>query len=852
MVLVAAVTIVGSDLGAAHSRRPIDEFSHKTWTSENGLAADAILALLQSRTGHLWIGTRNGLARFDGLTFTVYDRANTPDLAADRVQALLEGRDGSLWIGTTGGLTHLANGRFRSYTKADGLGADFVYALGEDRDGHVWVGTSGGGVSRFDGQGFTTFTTADGLDSNLVRSLMFDDRGTLWVGTSNALNRFERGRFARYDVQGLLPAAVSALAMDRVGNLWIGTNRGLGRVHLSDGTVGRFTESTGLINDDVRTLYTDSVGDVWIGTMGGLSRHRDGSLDSSGGADGPGFDLVRAVIQDREGSYWVGTDGRGLTRIRDAAFTAYGEGNGLPSESVYCLTGDPTRNALWAGLSSGEVYGLAGDRFTLTVGDGLDGSSIRALLEDRRGTLWIATDARLYRYSGARLERLEWVEARLHERVRVIFEDRDGRIWLGGEGGVGVIDAGRLQVYTTAEGLADDRTRAILQDVDGSMWIGGYSGLSHFTNGQFTNISTAQGLSNPLVRSLYQDEDRTLWIGTLGGGLNRLRDGQITSFRQNQGLTSDTVYSILEDGHGHLWMSSDDGVFEVNKTQLDEFAAGRAPAIESTPYGESDGMPSRECQGGGSAGWQTPDGRFWFPTRRGIAMVGPDPVGRNREPPPLVLEQALVDGRPFVSGDTLPAGSGRVEFQYAAPTFLDPERTRFTVRLEGFDNDEIDAGTQRAAVYTNLPPRSYRFVVSAVSGDGVWNRDGTTVDFTLEPYFYQTSAFYALSGVALLGLGIGVHGLLTLHLRRRQRLLQAGIDEAVAHVKVLRGMLPICSFCKKIRDDSGYWNQIESYLGKHSEAEFSHSLCPDCLAKHYPEDADGVASDSAKGDAAGS
>jgi hypothetical protein len=246
-------------------------------------------------------------------------------------------------------------------------------------------------------------------------------------------------------------------------------------------------------------------------------------------------------------------------------------------------------------------------------------------------------------------------------------------------------------------------------------------------------------------------------------------------------------------------------------------------------------MKSRECNGGSPAGWKTEDGKLWFPTLKGIAMVEPGNIQRNSQPPPVLVEEAFVDGRPFVPRELLPPGGRRFEFRYTGLSFVSPARMRFAYRLEGFDQQWIDAGNERAAYYTNLPAGDYRFLVRAANNDGVWSKSEASFDFTLQPHFYQTALFYALCGLLIAAAGIGFYLLRTRQLRERQRVLEVKIDEAVAHIKTLRGLLPICASCKRIRDDGGYWNQIEQYVHEHTEAEFSHGICPDCMKKLYPD-----------------
>jgi ligand-binding sensor domain-containing protein len=826
-------------LSAQTPTHPISQFSHENWQTVNGLPQNSVQAVVQTRDGYLWIGTQEGLVRFDGVRFTVYGSRNTPQFRINHVEALLEARDGTLWIGTFGGgLISLRDGQFRLYRTTDGLSSDSVMDLAEDFDGAIWIATEGGGVSRWSAKsGFKTFTTADGLGSRSTTSVIADMRGVVWVGTAAGVSRFDNGKFVTYTSRnGLAGDSVTALDVDRQANIWIGTTQGLTR--WSDGNTANYTVRQGLPNDVVRTLHVDDAAVVWVGTRGGLARLEKGVISTLTTRDGLANDDVTAIMQDREGSYWIGTNGGGLDRWRDASFTTYGPQQG-PTDDVYAVTGSRD-GGLWAGSGNGRIYHFKGGRFTpLDTRGHLAGTIVRALLEDKQGNLWIGTERQLFRYRQGVFEVYGQSRGLPGFSVRVVFEDRDGRIWVGTSGGgLSYIEGSRLVTYTTRDGLAENRVRAIVQDKDGSLWIGSYGGLSHFKDGVFRTYTAAQGLSNNFARSLHLDEDGTLWIATYGGGLNRLKNGRITAYGTRDGFFSDTPFQIVDDQLGYLWLSCNTGIFRVSKQALEAFSDGRATSIASTTYTEADGMKSRECNGGSPGGWRTDDGRLWFATLKGLASVDPANLRRNPKPPPVLVEDVIVDGRRIAPGDHIKAGSQRMEFRFTGLSFVAPARMRFVYRLEGFDQQWIDAGNQRSASYTSIPHGSHRFLVKAANDDGVWSETPASFDFVLDPHFYQTFLFYGCAALILIASGAGIYRLRTRQLRNRQRVLQTKVDEAVAQIKTLRGLLPICASCKRVRDDGGYWNQIERYVRDHSEAEFSHGICPECIRKLYPEHAD--------------
>ena len=370
------------------------------------------------------------------------------------------------------------------------------------------------------------------------------------------------------------------------------------------------------------------------------------------------------------------------------------------------------------------------------------------------------------------------------------------------------------------------------------MWVGTYGGgLARLQDGRFTTYTAKEGLGANFVLALYEDADGTLWIGTFGGGLSRLKDGRFASFTTREGLPDDVVFQILEDNEGRLWMSCDRGVFRVDKAELEAVAAGKATSVRSVLYDKADGMKSSQCNSGSQpAGCRSRDGTLWFPTTKGVVRIDPRKLIMNPRVPPVVVEEVFVDKKRVVPGTEarLPPGRGELELHYAALNFLIPERMRFRYRLEGFDHAWVEAGNRRTAYYTNIPPGPYRFRVIASNDEGVWNEEGAALNLRLAPHFHQTRWFYALCALGAVLAGAALYHLRVRGLKAREKELASRVDAALAKIQVLDGLLPICAWCKKIRDDKGYWNQLEAYIGDRSRAEFTHGICPECTAQMSP------------------
>ena len=820
-----------------------------SWRQAEGLPQDTIYDILQSRDGYLWMGTRGGLVRFDGVEFTTFHDGDPDRLKDNEVWSLAEGLDGSIWAGTYGGgVSRYKDGRFTVYTQQQGLINDYVSVVVADRDGAIWFGTERG-LSRFHDGRFTNHSLGDGSNSPAVRGLFLDTDGTLWIGTNHAgIHRLKDGKIETPHFEG--PPRTDEVRWfwrDARQTLWIGTYDGL--LRLSDGRLTLYTVADGLSSARIRKLAGDA-GGMWIVSDRGLDRMTwDG--------DRPRFEAVMKSVDvgglclDREGSLWVGSFIEGLTRLREGVVTTYTPEHGLLDYYVGTVLED-SGGRVWIGTRRG-LNSLHEGR--IAAHDEIPRKNVFALAEDRQGRVWIGTELGLFRSKeratcpGCRPSfvpvRHPTIE-RLH--VRDLFEDRDGGMWVGlHQQGLVRFAGEAVETYTTAEGLSNNAIRAIGQDRAGAMWIGTRGGgLNRLEGRRFTAFTTKDGLAGDGVQALHIDSDGVMWIATRQG-LSRRKDGRFTSFTVNHGLFANYSYAVLEDDAGYLWMESARGVFRVPKQQLNDVAEGRIARVHSEAFGVEHGFRCTVGVAGTSpAGFRGRDGLLWFGTNAGLSVVDPKRLAPNPLPPPVHIERVAVDDRPFDVWGRIaaPPGRGDVAFKYAGLSFLAPEKMRFRYRLEGYDRDWIEAGPRRVAYYTNIPPGRYRFRVIASNNDGVWNETGAAADLELAPHFHQTRWFLGLCVAAIALIGAASQRWRVRRLKASERELSRRVEESLSHIKTLRGLLPVCASCKKIRDDKGYWNQMETYIQANSEADFSHSVCPECMQKLYPDYAASEASRS--------
>ena len=766
----------------------------QVWRQPQGLPQNAVLAILQTRDGYLWLATKGGLSRFDGVRFTTFDDRDKTQLRESEVWALAEGTDGSLWCATYGGgVSRLKDGRFTVFTTDNGLVNNYVTSLIADDDGSIWIGSEGG-LSRFHGERFINYLTRDGFPQPAIRGMYRDHDGSIWIGSvSGAIYKFANGAMRQQHFDGTLPnGEIWSMARDREGAMWFATLDGLFREQ--HGRAVRFTTDDGMLTNRLRHVSTDSDGTVWLGTTSGFMSYRDGKFTAYGFGWGAAAAVdITTMTTDREGSVWLGSRTDGLIRLRRGQFTSYGARHGLPADYAASVFED-SQGTMWVGTDAGLAVFERDTVRSLARGHGLPSKLISSIAEDRAHHLWVATEDGAFRT----IDPIKCASRACHPQFRqmtkgfsrVLFEDRDGTMWIGMnlEGLLEYRD-GRAMQHTVANGLPNNAVRGIQQDRDGSLWIatrGG--GLGRLRDGLFTTYTEKDGLATSGVQSLFMDRENTLWLGTRQG-LNRLKDGKFTTFTINDGLYSNYVYNITEDDLGNLWMSCSKGAFRVAKRQLDDFANGRISSFESVVYGLEHGLASTVGSVGHFPGaYKSRDGRVWLAWAIGLSVIDPRHVALNSLVPPVHVEDVAIDGRLFSRRDRADAepGRGDLVFRYTGLSLLAPEKVRFKYKLDGYDADWVDAGDRRAAYYSNIPPGRYTFRVRAANNEGIWNEIGDSFNIYLAPHFYQTRAFYAVSFLAFGLTLVGGVRLRVRSLKQRERQLAKLVDqrtEELQHAK---------------------------------------------------------------------
>jgi signal transduction histidine kinase/ligand-binding sensor domain-containing protein len=716
-----------------------DDYSRRIWRTEDGLPQNRIQAITQTADGYLWIGTFEGLARFDGARFVVFDRSNTPAFSDNSILSLEPGADGSLWIGAEGGgLLHYARGEFQVFGSREGLTNAFVRALLLSRDGTLWVGTDRGFFRRKK-DGFARLDNTAEIPLASVKSIAEDASGKIWVAAAAGLLTVTGGGLVRVDCSARAPETTVLLLRE-------------GLIH--DGCQ---PPPVPLPTSGISSLRKDASGVLWIGTAGqGLLRTGPHATVSYSAPAMLPDNSVSVIFEDRQHDIWAGMQD-GLVRFSRTAFTTVTARDGLLDDSISTVYEDPER-VLWLFTSSGQIYRMNGSKPERVQFPGIARNfPAHNMLRDSAGVLWIGAGGgglvRIAHGSAVHYARKDGLRS---NTVRQIHEGPDGAIWIATDSGLSRWNGHGFTNYYLEDGLSYPSLRCLATDSNGDILVGTDAGLNRIHHGRFVTDPAFAPLRQEKIWSIHVDGDG-LWLGTRGGGLALLRHGRLTRFTMRDGLVSDSIYQILDDGRGRFWMSGPSGISSVSREELDRFTEHETAVIHAVAYGKADGMESSQMYAGvRPEGCRRASGELWFPSVKGAVRIEPDRIP-ERAPAPVLIDRILVgdsvlripsDGAEVV----VPPGRGRVEIDFTAPDLIGSQRVGFSYKLEGFDEGWIPVTRARTAYYSNLPPRHYRFRVIATDAAAPAASSEASVSLYWKPAFHQTLWFYAICAAIALAL----------------------------------------------------------------------------------------------------
>lgn len=751
---VCGLLLCSVNLWALDSNRRLTQYVHRIWTIQQGLPPGTISDIWQTRDGFIWLGTQTGLVRFDGARFTSAETL-FPKLPENVwIRTGYQDPSGVLWIGTNdAGLFRLEDRNVEHFSTKEGLPADQVSCIVPGASGTLWLCTAGG-LARISGEKIEAVRQAD-LPNHQIRTACMASDGRLWVGGdapflySAALNPTSSGSVEDWRKEPLrsipVDATVRTIACGRQG-VWAGTTAGLVEINASGQHL--YTAKDGLAEDAVLSLREGSDGSLWVGTRGGFSRLRNGEFESFLPQDGLSQSSVSSLFEDAEGSLWAGTK-QGLNQFVDGRAIPYTVSEGLPSNSTGPLIEDPSKT-IWIGTLDRGLARLDGRRIQeLGMAQGLASEEVLALA-NYKNAVWVGTSQGVNVIQGGRpARRFNLASGLPSNEVHALAEDGAGVLWAGTAAGPARFNGSG---FSAIAGAPADPVIAMGTDREGHLLFSTEHGLFRVNGGSVQEVlpggSTIRGADGLLT-----DSEGLVWIANANGGGLRVLDERgpqpkLSTILMRDGLFDSEIYGIVADEQGRLWMACSKGIFSVSRAEILRFIAGKIKKVSSTQYSPTDASRVIECKPGVQpAAWRMTDGQIWFSTIRGLIVLDPGHARRKIPPPPVVIEDPVVNGEPELASHigSLAPGQKNVEFSYAGLSFVAPTRLRFRYQLIGFDKDWVDAGTRREAFYTNLPPGRYTFRVAACNeADNLCNENGASVAFSLAPAYYQRVWFLPL------------------------------------------------------------------------------------------------------------
>jgi signal transduction histidine kinase/ligand-binding sensor domain-containing protein/CheY-like chemotaxis protein len=786
---IRALLCVCASASLAYALDPskaITQYRQWVWTTDNGLPQNTVTAITQTDDGYIWLGTEEGLARFDGLRFVLFNEENTPLISNNTIGAMAAEPGGGFWALTLAGLLHYSGRSFETIGPAAGLPTLKLNAILRDPAGTLWITTEDHGLLHYVAGAFETKHLASQGREPALRAVARQENGVLWVASNQGLIRFANNRATWFTARDGLPDSdILSVAIAPDQSVWCGTRKGH-VVHLRGGKF-EAVRSAGMPSNPIRQMLFDRDGNLWLIFEGaGVGRLHSGKFTPYRASAGLPDDDAASLFESAGGELWIGESSAGVVELADPRAWNWGLPEGLRAPLVWAVA-QGRDDAIWFTNGRGGIGRLVKGRVKMYPSAG-GASKVNAisLLVDRSGEIWSGGDHGLvYHIANGKFESFKLPGSSGQWPISSIIQDHSGVIWFGSFDGLTRYDHGAVRRFTAKDGLASSLVASLLVARDGSLWIGCRGGLSHLAGGRFENYRRADGLRGDTVSGMYEDSSGSLWLAMSSGGLQRLKDGHIASIDLRNGLWTHSINAIIDDGRGDFWLTSNSGIARIPERELNAVAGTNRVLPSYEFFGRQDGIRNPECSGEvTTAGICARDGRLWFPTVKGLVTIDVDHLPPFPPLAPVVLEQIVADGKnlPPDAAATLRAGHGEFEITYTVPNFANPAGIRFRYRLTGADSDWVYAGERRTAHYASLAPGDYRFEVEAESVPGAWTPPLRAFLFRVPPLFYQTGWFLALclaGAAACLGAGYLYR---TRALRSRNTELERRVAERTAQM----------------------------------------------------------------------
>lgn len=811
----------------------LDTLTYRQWTLEDGLPVNTVNSIGQDNMGHLWLTTYDGLVRFDGLSFKVFNYFNTPEMPHNRATMVHAQENGRIWVTLEyGGVLLLENEEFHHFGVDNGFTNSDVTRIFEASDGRMFFITHIG-LFVYDEGAFSKFFEEIKPRQNQMFNIIEDEDKTFWISTNNGLINLRENEAKQYHISSKQEEnRIFNVQQTDDGKIVAGTIQGyyelvngelvspqkydlLKDQHIryiyqdeditlfsapgavfaeENGKVRQLDASSMKPTENIEDFYRDTDGVLWlIGDAGTLNILKDGGLEKFSAIEEIQDYYFNLVYEDREGNIWLCSNKNGLISINKSRVRTIGEAEGLSGDNILALFED-SENRYWVGTRGHGLNVLDKNEISTFLREndtGIASNIVHSINEDQDGNIWVGYYQNgVDRIRGSTIKNYRIGTTVETNDVRSVFIDSNEKMWLGTYGGLVEFDPVNEdhKTYDQEDGMAGYKIRYIAEHPDGALWLATLNGgVSRFKDGSFTNYTTEQGLSSNNIRSIHIDEkdSSTIWIGTENNGLNRLQDGEITFVNRDGGLPDHIIHWISQDENGWLWTSSNRGVFKIDKAQLNQYLDGKIDDFTLLHYGRAEGMRNPEGNGAfQEAGLRTENGNFWFATQEGAAIFAADPEQVNEVPPTVLINNIEAGGKTY-SPEEVNIESGFKNFvvNFHALTFIASEKTRFKYRLAGFEKEWTEVFGERSASYINVPAGEYTFEVIAANNDGVWSEKPAIASIIVQPFFYEEIWFYTL---VILVLGLGYYGASQIRYRyllRKQLKLEHIIEEQTAQLR---------------------------------------------------------------------
>jgi signal transduction histidine kinase/ligand-binding sensor domain-containing protein len=727
------------------------------WTGDNGLISNNITSAVRDHDGFVWITSYNGIMRFDGIQVYVYDQTKIPFLNTGAFYAVYEQKPGVLWFSSqNNGIVRLRNGKFDSIDPNHEILPKSIRCLRFSRDSSVWVGSNNSGLYKIVDEKILRIDLPE-LNETSILEMAVDSNNVLWIATDGKGLYSYDGKNLK-SIPGVADIIVNSVFAAPDNSILIGTPSGLDVY--KDGLLIHHPK---LKDYQVNKVICDRYNRVWVGTEIGLGRYTIGDDESFayvGEKEGFPLSRINFLSYDDENSLWVSTGRDGLVQLRESSIINISMQQGLSQSKINMVYESPSHD-FYIGCDGGgvDIY-KQGKVSSIKLETPLFDSGIRDIYQDSEGTLWIGSYRGLLKKSKSGEHLYGLKDGFTAVDVRRLLPAENGDLWVATRsGGLMRFSNGKVvEKFNKETGLASNYILAVEKDKQGNLYVGTHSGGMSIISkdGKIKNLPLTDNDAGIVIFNIHSDSEGRIWLVS-GAGIFHFDGKTFQKIALTKSLKGEVFFDWVEDGIGNVWVTSNIGVLKIAKERVKQYLRNEIQEVDFKLLDNRDGMKNKECTAA-TRSLVSSTGKIWVPTINGISVFIPEKIVVNKIVPPVYITSLTADTQEMEGKGplTIEPGKLRYTFSYTAPSFISPRKIQFKYKLETVDGNWINAGTERQAEYTNLAPGDYTFRVLACNSDGLWNEQGTTLMFTVKPFFYQTGYFYVLvivlGGLMLFGI----------------------------------------------------------------------------------------------------